>query len=413
MSKFSIIIIFCFLFNYIYGQQMELIAGHVLFRHGDRTPITTYPTDPMKEKDWPNGYGQLTAVGIEQHHRLGQYLRTRYGSIISLTFNPNEIYVRSTDYDRTLMSAQSNLIGFYPLFNVSADKVPVQPIPIHTTPIADDFLLAVNECPRYDQIETDVYQTPEFKEKNDYYQPFFKKLQVWTNISNITLYNSWDIADTIFVEHIYNKTPAWADDAVQKNLSDISDLSFHFLYANNDTKRIRGGPVIEDIWKNMKNSSRGQSYEKLRMYSAHDTTVSAALSFLGINYPHAPQYASALLIDLYKLNSTYYVKVEYINVTDSNKPYPYILNGCPGIECPFDTFTSIYQPRFPATVDIECSKTVPPTPSDGGNKKLTAILIVVGIILGLTILAIFAWLYLRRTEHDPPLLSAESYTQVA
>jgi hypothetical protein len=38
------------------------------------------------------------------------------------------------------MSAQSNLIGFYPLFNVSADKVPVQPIPIHTTPIADDFV---------------------------------------------------------------------------------------------------------------------------------------------------------------------------------------------------------------------------------------------------------------------------------
>jgi hypothetical protein len=82
----------------------------------------------------------LTAAGIEQLHRLGQYLRTRYGSIISPTFHPNEIYVRSTDYDRTLMSAQSNLIGFYPLFNVPAGKVPVQPIPIHTIPKADDFV---------------------------------------------------------------------------------------------------------------------------------------------------------------------------------------------------------------------------------------------------------------------------------
>lgn len=113
----------------------------------------------MKEKDWPNGYGisflldlfidrffdgfsfgQLTAAGIEQHHRLGQYFRTRYGSILSSTFNPNEIYVRSTDYDRTLMSAQSNLIGLYPLVNVSSDKVPIQPIPIHTKPIEEDFV---------------------------------------------------------------------------------------------------------------------------------------------------------------------------------------------------------------------------------------------------------------------------------
>jgi hypothetical protein len=82
----------------------------------------------------------LTAAGIEQEHRLGQYLRTRYGSIISPRFNPNEIYVRSTDKDRTLMSAQSNLIGVYPLFNITADKVPIQPVPIHTIPFADDFV---------------------------------------------------------------------------------------------------------------------------------------------------------------------------------------------------------------------------------------------------------------------------------
>lgn len=85
-------------------------------------------------------YGQLTGIGIEQHHRLGQYFRTRYGSILNSTYNANEIHVRSTDYDRTLMSAQSNLIGLYPLFNVSTEKVPVQPIPIHTEPIDKDFV---------------------------------------------------------------------------------------------------------------------------------------------------------------------------------------------------------------------------------------------------------------------------------
>jgi hypothetical protein len=58
--------------------------------------------------------------------------------------------------------------------------------------------------------------------------------------------------------------------------------------------------------------------------------------------------------------------VEYLNVTDSNVAYPYVLNGCPGVACSFDKFTSIYQPRFPADVDTECrqkSKDAPPSKS--------------------------------------------------
>ncbi len=136
-----------------------------------------------------------------------------------------------------------------------------------------------------------------------------------------------------------------------------------------------------------------------------------------------------LMIQWFVIDSTYYVKVEYINVTDSNKPYPHLLNGCPNIECPFDIFSSIYKPRFPANFDIECSKIVPRTPpskfiwfnnsinlfisGDGGNKKLTVILIIAGIILGLTILAIVRWLHLRRAEHGRSLLSAEVYAHIA
>jgi hypothetical protein len=82
----------------------------------------------------------LTAAGIGQQYRLGKYLRTRYGSILSPTYLSSEINVRSTDYDRTLMSAQSNLIGLYPLSNISTDNVPIQPIPIHTVSQNQDFV---------------------------------------------------------------------------------------------------------------------------------------------------------------------------------------------------------------------------------------------------------------------------------
>ena len=35
-----------------------------LYRHGDRTPVRSYPKDPYKDLDkyWPQGPGQLTQV---------------------------------------------------------------------------------------------------------------------------------------------------------------------------------------------------------------------------------------------------------------------------------------------------------------------------------------------------------------
>lgn len=37
-----------------------------IFRHGDRTPVDPYPTDPyLNLTYWPEGYGQLTDVCFE------------------------------------------------------------------------------------------------------------------------------------------------------------------------------------------------------------------------------------------------------------------------------------------------------------------------------------------------------------
>ena len=85
-------------------------------------------------------FGQLTVAGVEQHHRLGGYLRDHYGSLLGSTYSPSEVVVRSTDFDRTLMSAQSNLVGLYPVSNISSDRVPIQPIPIHTESANMDFV---------------------------------------------------------------------------------------------------------------------------------------------------------------------------------------------------------------------------------------------------------------------------------
>ena len=57
-----------------------------------------------------------------------------------------QIFVRSTDYDRTLMSAEANLAGLYPPNNsqVFESSVHWQPIPVHTVPQSQERVSVIS-----------------------------------------------------------------------------------------------------------------------------------------------------------------------------------------------------------------------------------------------------------------------------
>ena len=85
-----------------------------VFRHGDRTPDYTFPTDPNSKDTWPMGWGQLTSKGISRSSSYGKWMRDCYGDFIKNYFSSKHTYVRSTDFDRTLASAQAYLAGLFP-----------------------------------------------------------------------------------------------------------------------------------------------------------------------------------------------------------------------------------------------------------------------------------------------------------
>lgn len=60
-------------------SEQKVKYAAIIYRHGDRTPVDMYPTDPWKnESFWPVKFGQLTNTGKRQHYALGQWLRNRY-----------------------------------------------------------------------------------------------------------------------------------------------------------------------------------------------------------------------------------------------------------------------------------------------------------------------------------------------
>ena len=60
-------------------EETELALLQILFRHGDRSPVTVYPKDPNGEYFWNRfgGLGQLTQRGMQQHYNYGSIL-TKY-----------------------------------------------------------------------------------------------------------------------------------------------------------------------------------------------------------------------------------------------------------------------------------------------------------------------------------------------
>ena len=146
----------------VLGLQAPLSDGklHMVIeftRHGDRTPIWTFPTLQQTVSEWWQGWGQLTPTGIKQHFELGQRLRAKYGpdgaGLLSSSYKRNEVWVRSTDIDRTLMSAQAQMAGLFPpgtaqqtsslTYPTAENGLPYgwQAVPIHTVPVEDDLLL--------------------------------------------------------------------------------------------------------------------------------------------------------------------------------------------------------------------------------------------------------------------------------
>lgn len=376
-----------------------LVYVTVLFRHGDRSPIKAFPTDPHQESAWPQGFGQLSQVGMQQHFNLGQFLRKRYSGFLNESYDRHEISVRSTDYDRTLMSAEANLAGLYPpngaqVFHPSLEW---QPIPVHTVPMSEERLLLfpLGDCPRYTQLMSETEQTLEFLNVTSSYEDVIELVRNKTGLIKTSIESVWSVYDTLFCETQHNMTiPDWATPEVMTKLKYLKDFSFRTtfgVYKQTEKSRLQGGLLLGEIVKNLTRmaSESDRPRLKLMMLSAHDTTVTALQAALNVFNGVQPPYASCHIFELHKDgNGSFSVSMFYRNNTEL---FQLQLPDC-ALDCPLEKFKKLTKPSISDDRDAECQ-----LPSAGTSKVVIISLAVSGCLLFLLVAMLLA-VICRQTE---------------
>lgn len=380
----------CFLVLGQTSEEKKLKFVVLVFRHGDRSPTKTYPKDVYQEDSWPDGFGQLTELGTEQQYELGKYLRKRYSGFLNETYSRHEVYVRSTDMDRTLMSAQANLAGLYPPVGreIWNKNITWRPIPVHTVPLSEDNLLylPLKNCPRYNKLQNETYTSKEFHNLVDPYKDFINSLQNGTGYSSEELsdgYKWWMVYDALHCEQSHNYTlPDWATKDVMDKLSQLSDIGMstvYGVYKHHEKSRLQGGVLVDSILKNITNAARNQSSNlKLIMYSGHDTTIAALQMALNVSNGKIAPYTACHIFELYKdADGEYSIEMYYRN-DSSVDPYPVTLPGCSS-SCPLAKFTDLTSSIIVKDWEKECGAEV------DGNENSSR---VVGLTIAVVILSI-------------------------
>jgi hypothetical protein len=320
----------------------KLVFALDLIRHGDRTAIGELPTAPHH---WSEGRGQLTALGMQQEYQLGLNLKQRYKidtPLLPTHYHPNTIYIRSTDYDRTIMSALSLLMGLYPLGTGPnlADSKPAlpanyQPIPIHTVPTAQDtaFLIDMDSDEIAQVVSNHVYTRADWKEKSKQLEPKFARWSELTGLPVESLEDVLYIADTLntYLAHDVPLPEGLSKQEAQE-IIEAGQWTHATLFKPQPMGQITGKRALQNIVEYLQHAVEHKTKTKFVLLSAHDVTLLAVMSALHVPLESSPPYASDLNFSLYESDSGAYS----ISIMYNNKPVN--IPGCQRNVCDWNEF---------------------------------------------------------------------------
>ncbi|CEM13797.1 unnamed protein product [Vitrella brassicaformis CCMP3155] len=292
----------------------------VVHRHGGRLPL--YKTDVGEE-----GPSDLTMLGEVQLYQLGAFLRRRYVDdfkILDTDYYARELRVRSSDYDRTLRSADALLNGLYPqelstrnisLLNGTQLQYVHTHVPIHTVPSSQDPLLrGWTLCPTHVEALRKFYGSQEFQDKEFFTGDLRRRVTERQGLPQdvADLSNWYNVYDDVVYTHTYadDHHPARVGRFDRLNATDLKQvwrlanwLELH-KYDRDRVGAFGGGLLAEDLTQILIGNTQGDvSVPRVQIYSAHYGTMLSLASALGLEVSEVPPYGSAFLFEIVEITN--------------------------------------------------------------------------------------------------------------
>eukprot|EP00730_Choanoeca_flexa_P012815 TRINITY_DN4646_c0_g1_i1.p1 TRINITY_DN4646_c0_g1~~TRINITY_DN4646_c0_g1_i1.p1 ORF type:complete len:430 (+),score=80.09 TRINITY_DN4646_c0_g1_i1:16-1305(+) len=321
------------------GRYLRLKQVQVFFRHGARTPIHHIPGEHNKEASWnismcqelkdeeralritnteggprpismlnekqklrllPGGchIGCLTTQGRGDVLVLGQRLRQRYVDelgFLDSRYNPEDVEVRSTNIERTIESARMVLSG---LFGASGMHINVQ-----TVPDEQEYLYPnAKACPKLKQLFKEA-RAEARKNIPDERTQFVKKMAKLLNVVDDDI-QFVGLRDNLIARRAHNKPiPEGLHINALRQIDQYATNEVLMLFRKDPeaTLRLTCGLVLKDVLDMMKGAiTTPLTTPKIKLYSAHDTTVMPLLLVLGCFDGRWPPFAADITLELYE-----------------------------------------------------------------------------------------------------------------
>jgi acid phosphatase len=299
-------------------------------------------------------YGQLTDKGRETLFKVGRRYRELYVEQLGFlpsVFSQKNIYLRSTDYPRTMESLQHLLGGF---FIPNSKEIPI----INTRFNSEENLHADGTCKKYYQL---------LKEFRKSY-----KASCSTQISSLKNRFSEYLKEQDSLHGIYDTFIAkmahgypLPPDISYKDMYDLEKHVFTnwFELASTDplVARLSIGRALGEMCQKFEDVSKGNSSLKLAIYSGHDSTLGPILGGLKVADGRWPAFGSQISMEMFldtktKQQTNYYIRFLYNGKILTLPVCKEKGNHKEGNEtfCTLNAFLGCVKSLVPVNYDAEC-----------------------------------------------------------
>ncbi|XP_045466198.1 prostatic acid phosphatase-like [Harmonia axyridis] len=292
----------------------ELLCSIVIFREGNRTPLSIQENDPFKEKWLSEGLGVLTEEGRNKMFSLGQFIQKRYKKeLLNSGISNESVSARSVQFNSHIESAQMVLYG---LRASLPDSLQIEPIPILTEVPSSDSIMMLDSCPAYDkEVKKCMLEDEAFNHIDEEEKELYNLIQENTkcNCNSFTDINK--CTDPLICEDSEGLgLPSWCNETCYNHIMKLLNLHWKLEVSTPKLLNLKLQPFVNEMLGKINRYVQGNETKfQLYLFSSMLYTIPCFMKSIGVEnvVPHVPNFGAAIFVELRKVGIEYIINLFY------------------------------------------------------------------------------------------------------